>query len=329
MKVKALKIFGISALAVALLVGCFGYYRYTNAYPTSDDAYVKANIVYLKSQVTGTIATVNVENYQPVKAGQLLFTIDPSSYEYARDQAKALYLLDQSKVGVLLAQVKVADAELKKAQADLFLAKENNDRVSALVNNHQASPQEGDQAKGAYLSAQAEVLAKEENRDQAQKNVSVGEHQLEVSQANLKTAELNLSYTQVYAPTSGQLAQLTLRPGSLVNSGDTLVSIVENGSWWVEVNYKETQLGSIHAGQPSEIQLDMYSGHSFTGKVVEVSPSSGATFSLLPPENATGNWVKVVQRYPVKVSLILTPEEKTHYPLRVGASSTVKVDVTQ
>jgi membrane fusion protein (multidrug efflux system) len=285
--------------------------------------------VYLKSQVAGKIATVNVENYDAVKPGQLLFTIDPSAYEYARDQAKALALLDQSKLTVLVAQVKVAEAELEKAQADLFLAKENNDRVSALVLNHQASDQEGDQAKGAYLAAQAEVLAMRESRDEAEKNVSVGEHQLEVSQANLKNAELNLSYTHVYAPTSGRLSQLTLRPGSIVATGDSLVALVEDGSWWVEVNYKETQLGSIHAGQPAEIHMDMYPDHSFKGKVIEVSPSSGATFSLLPPENATGNWVKVVQRYPVKVSLMLTPEEKARYPLRVGASSKVKVEVTQ
>jgi membrane fusion protein, multidrug efflux system len=321
------KALALSALGLVMVLGSVFYYQYSQKHPSSDDAYVNAHVIYLAPQVDGTVLSVAVENNQTIKAGQILFKIDPAPYQYAKDQAVATLKLDQSKLSEALANVVVAEANLKQAQADLFTAKANEQRISILVKEHQASPQEGDQAQGAYLSAQAKVLAMEASVIAAQKNVSVAEHEVEVSEANLKTAELNLSYTDVIAPAAGRLSEFMVRPGNYVIAGTSLFQLVEEDLWWVDTNYKETQIQHIHSGQVARIKMDMYPGHIFKGTVFALSPSSGASFSLLPPENATGNWVKVVQRYPVQVNLELTDAEKSAYPLRVGASSNVTVDV--
>ncbi len=322
------KILSFIVLALVLVVGSVEYYGYTKQHPSSNDAYLNAHVVYITPQVSGQVQSLEVENYQSVKAGQLLFTIEPKAYQYAADQAEAMFLLDKAKYSVLLSQVQVANANLKKAEADLFTAKTNNDRISALVKNHQASPQEGDEAMGAYLAAQAQVSAMQESVVEAQKNVEVGKCQIEISAANAAAAALNLSYTQVTAPAAGRLAQFFVRPGDYVVSGRQVFELVEEGSWWIDTNYKETQLENIRSGQSAHITLDMYPNHVFSGKVAYISPSSGAAFSLLPPENATGNWVKVVQRYPVQINMELSEDEKSQYPLRVGASASVNVDVS-
>lgn len=141
----------------------------------------------------------------------------------------------------------------------------------------------------------------------------------------LAKAELDLSYTRVVAPKNGKIANLTLRQGSMVEAGAPLFALVETDEWWVKANFKETELARIHRGQPASIELDMYPGHSFHGEVQSINPASGTAFSLLPPENATGNWVKVTQRFPVKV-MIKNPDAA--HPLRVGASSQVVIDTS-
>jgi membrane fusion protein (multidrug efflux system) len=321
-----LKVMGLSLVGIFLVLGSGVYYQYTKRYPSSDDAYLNANIVQMATQVNGQVSEINIQNYKYVTQGQMIFKLDPRAYEYARDQAAVLILLDQSKVNVLSDALKVSEANLQKAQADLFIAEGNNQRVSTLLKNHQASEQDGDQAMGAYLSAKAQVSAMSSAYLEAQQDLEVAKHQVEIAQSDLKTAELNLSYTQIKAPTSGYVSQFALRPGSLVSAGDNLFELVDDQDWWVDANYKETQLARIRPEQAAKIRMDMYPDHVFKGKVLEISPNSGSSFSLLPPENATGNWVKVVQRYPVKVELLMTQEEKKLYPPRVGASTTVTVD---
>ncbi len=321
-----IKIAGVSLLGLVLVLGGVIYDRHTTRYPSSDDAYVNANIIQIATQVDGQVNHIAVQNYQHVIAGQSLFNLDPRAYEYAKEQASAMILLDQSKVSVLSDALQVAQANFQKSQADLFMADENNKRVSALLKNHQASEQDGDQVMGAYLSAKAQVSAMSSAYLEAQQDLEVAKHQVEIAQADLKQAELNLSYTQITAPSSGYVSQFSLRSGSLVAAGSPLFKLVEDQTWWVDANYKETQLARIKIGQRATIQMDLYPDHRFNGKVFAISPNSGSSFSLLPPENATGNWVKVVQRYPVKIELLMTPEEQKLYPPRVGASSSVVVD---
>ena len=321
-----IKVLGLTSLGVVLVVASGLYYQYTENYPSSDDAYVNANVIYMAAEVGGKVTAVNVQNYEYVTQGQILFELDPKPYQYSKDHASAIVAVDEARADALSDQVKVAEANWEKAKADLFVAKENNERVSTLVKNHQASDKDGDQAMGTYLAAQAEVSATEESYLEAQKDLLVQKHQIESDEALLKTADLNLSRTKITAPASGYLSQFFLRPGGLVNAGDNLFELVDDSAWWIDANYKETQLDRIKPGQSSTIKMDLYPGEVFQGKVLSISPSSGSSFSLLPPENATGNWVKVVQRYPVKIQLLLTPDQKSRYQPRVGASATVKVD---
>lgn len=181
---------------------------------------------------------------------------------------------------------------VNKARAQLELDQKNAERLLTLSNEGRAAKAEGDEAKA----------------------------KLEVSKANLAEAELNLQYTEVKAPAAGHITNLSLREGDIVDAGKPLFALVESVGWWVDANYKETQLTRIHPGQKAKVEIDMYPGQVFEGVVDSISHGSGAAFSLLPPENATGNWVKVTQRFTVKVKLLNSDPER---PFRVGASATV------
>jgi len=320
------KILLLTALGLALVSFATAYYFYSEIYPSTEDAYLNGNVINMATQVDGVVDQVDVQNYQKVHQGQKLFSLDPRPYEYAKEQAAATLSLDQAKVLSSVEAINVAQANWEKAKADLFVATATNARIQTLVKENQASAQQGDQTLGGELSAKAAVLSAAESLEEAKRNLDVAKHQLDVASAALKTATLNLSYTQVFSPVDGYLVQFTLRPGTVVEALQSQFMLIDNQHFWVEVNYKETQLSRIRVGQTAEIRMDMYPGVTFQGKVIDLSGSSGANFSLLPPENATGNWVKVVQRYPVKVSLEETPEQIKKYPLRIGASAWVQIN---
>lgn len=250
-----------------IIIGTYGYWRYQNLYPSTDNAYVQANIVNIAAQVTGPLEHIYVEDHQAVKKGEPLFDILATAYE----------------------------ADFKKAEAEKNLAEKNAQRIIALTQKGYAPQSAADEA----LST------------------------LSLARATLERAKLNLSFTHVTAPASGTLINFNLRQGSSVNPGFVLFSLVEEQGWWVDANYKETQLKSIHPGQKATIELDLYPNHVFKGIVEKVSVGSGSAFSLLPAENATGNWVKVTQRFPVKIKI---QDMDSQYPLRVGASATVTID---
>lgn len=195
-----------------------------------------------------------------------------------------------------------AQAAVAAQQAALLLAQQNADRILKLVAIGQMPKASGDQAQSQLDSAKANLLA---------------------DQAQLDSAKLDLQHTQVTAPGDGVLAQFLLQPGNNVVANTTLFMIIEQNNFWIDANFKETQLAYIRPGQSAKITLDMYPDHSFTGKVDAVSSASGAVFSLLPPENASGNWVKVTQRFPVKI-VIQDPDPA--YPLRAGATATATID---
>lgn len=197
------------------------------------------------------------------------------------------------------AAVANAEAMLAKAEAETSIARITDERTRALVVKHAASSQEGDIADARLKSAEA-----------AQR----------IAEAGLATARLNLAYTRVSAPVSGWVTNLTLRTGDVVAAGRPLFAIVSNEEYWIDANFRETDLYRIHPGQSALIRVDMYPDHTFHGEVKSISSGSGSAFSLLPPENATGNWVKVTQRVPVRVRVLDTDP---NYPLRIGTSVTV------
>lgn len=275
--------FGVIVGFILLIIIAVAW-RHIVTHPSTDNAYVQANIVNIAPQVTGAVVKIAVQNHQAVTAGQVLFVIDPRPFQYALGNADAL---------------------VAQRQAELLLSQQNAQRILKLVDQKQLPPANGDTATANLNSAKAALVAAQDQQQQAQ---------------------LNLQHTQVVAPAAGVITNFTLRVGTTVTVNQDLFALIEQDSWWVDANFKETQIKRIHAGQPVDIELDMYPGVNFNGTVQAVSAGSGAIFSLLPPENATGNWVKVTQRFPVKI-MINSNDHK--YPLRVGASADVTVDTTK
>lgn len=270
----------VGALVVISLY--FGF-RYVARHPSTDDAYVQANTINVAAQVTGPVATILIKDHEMVKAGQLLFTVDPKPFQIAVDKTAA---------------------NVAAQEAALVLAEQNAKRILELVSRGQESKASGDQAQSQLDSAKATLLA---------------------GQAQLNQTKLDLQNTQITAPSNGIVTQFLLRPGNNVIANNTLFMIVEQDHFWVDANFKETQVAQIKSGQPVKIVLDMFPKHHFNGVVDAVSSASGSVFSLLPPENASGNWVKVTQRFPVKI-LIQNPDPA--FPLRAGATVTATIDTT-
>ncbi len=318
---------GLLFVAVAAILLGSTYYFYENHYyPSTDDAYVSANIPYIASQINGQIATVNVLDHQAVKKGTVLFTIDPTPFQDALDQAQAQYLVAQQQYKADQEAIKVAAANLASAQAELVLNQKNSMRMQELVKEGYASTQDGDQSTANLKAAQASLDGDMASLSQAKENLLTQASQIKVAEANLNTAKLNLSYTVITAPVDGIVSDLTLRPGMVVTAGNNLFAMVNSiNEYWVNANYKETALQRIKPGQSAIIKLDLYPGVQFKGIVQSISAADGTTFSLLPAENATGNWVKVTQRFVVKI-IIPHSAEQAAYPLRVGASAEVTVN---
>ena len=315
----------VAAVTLAVVGGAAWYWRFHQLYAVTEDAYVGAHVVQMSSQVTGPAIAVPVKNNQYVRKGALLFAIDPAPYRIAVERAHAQLTLAQQNTGAAGAEVQAARAQVAQMQAQLQNAESNSRRTAALVKDNFLSRQAGGDTLTQQRTAQAALRAAEAKLAQAESNLgSSNTSQIKLAQASLAQAELNLSYTKVYAPADGYVTNLTLQPGTTVNAGQLQFAFVESRDYWVDANFKETDLRHIRAGQQAKVVVDMYPNHPFSGVVESLSSGSGAVFSLLPPQNATGNWVKVTQRVPVRVH-ILNPAPQ--YPLRIGTSATVTVDL--
>lgn len=294
---------------------------------STDDAYVNANIVQISPQISGRVNQVYVRNNEHVKKGQPLFDIDPDIYQIAVNRARAELSQAYQSVEEKKAAVLAARAEVAVRKAEWIVAKSTAERTLKLVKRRVLSQQTGDDAAASLQRAIASLAAAQANLDKA--TIDLGQssdenNQIQLAKANLQNAELHLSYTQVKAPCEGVIANLTLRAGTVVTTFQPLFALINNGEFWIDTNLKETDLKNISPGQTAEIHVDMYRGHVFKGVVESISPGSGAVFSLLPPQNATGNWVKITQRVPVRVKVTDTLAK---FPLRIGTSATVKIKI--
>ena len=313
-----------SAVAAVLITGSALYYHHRTLYPSTDDAYVHAHIVYISPEVSGQIAKLYVESYQHVEKGQELFAINPKPFLIALASAKAN--LKQTALQLKAAQSTVAAAKSKLAasQARLYSIKKNTQRTLSLVKQHYSSASAGDNAISSLGVAKADVAAAQSYLHEAERNLAVIKNaKIEAAKAKVASAQLNLSYTTIRAPSAGYIADFNLRIGADVSAYQPLFTIVENQQWWIKANFKETELTRLRVGQTATITLDMYPNHIFHGVIEHISHASGTTFSIMPPENATGNWVKVTQRFPVRIKITGV---NTHYPLRVGASANITVN---
>ncbi|MGH8225426.1 MAG: HlyD family secretion protein [Gammaproteobacteria bacterium] len=314
-----------------LLAVVLWYYLAHRGYVSTDDAFVQANVVTISSQVAGRVITVAVHENEQVAKGAVLFTLDAAPYEAAYEAAQAKLATTADRVQAMKAQYQALDAQIAGAESQVAyltrevkrqgpLAKKNvitNAKLDALRTELEQA-----EKKVATLKAQrAEALASlGGNPDQALADNS----DYRAAAAALVRAKLNLSYTTIRAPADGVAGPVVVRPGDVLAPGRAALPLVETGMVWIKANFKETALTHMRPGEPATISVDSYPDRSWKGRVASISPASGESFALLPPQNASGNWVKVVQRIPVRIEIERRPGDPV---LRSGMSAEVTVYV--
>lgn len=294
------------------------FLHYFKTHITTDDAYVQGHVHWISPRIEGTVTTVAVDDNQLVKEDQVLFTLDPATYEASLDQAKADFSLAEWKLKEAEINYKAAQADLLLSQAQLEQAKRDLRRAEALLKKAVIPQERYDTTFTNYKVNDAGFNVATERVKQAKIMIDTARANVENQKARLDSALLNVQYTIINAPVAGYITSKTVEVGQRVKPGMSLLAIVLLNDVWIEANYKETQLKRIKVGQPVIITVDTYPGKKFSGRVESIQTGSGSAFSLFPPENATGNWVKVVQRIPVKI--VLEKGQNQNLPLRVGMS---------
>jgi membrane fusion protein, multidrug efflux system len=277
----------------------------------TDDAQIEGHIDPVLPRVSGYVGAVLVDDNQSVAAGSVLVRIDPKDLQARLEQAEASRANARAAVAVARANVAVARTNVSKTADDLV-------RYAALRKKQEISQQQYDAARAASVAASAELEA-------ALRHVTAAEAEVGRKQADLESARLQLSYATILAPVSGVVSKKAVEVGQFVQAGQPLLAIVQDRNVWVVANYKETQLRKMRVGQPATIEVDAYPSKDFHARVQSIAAATGAKFALLPPDNATGNFTKVVQRVPVKIEFTDPPDPK--HPLRVGMNVTSIVTV--
>lgn len=340
-----------------LIGGSYGTYKYLHslAHESTDDAQIEKNMNPIIPRVAGYVTKVYVKDNDFVKKGDTLFTIDNRDYLVKVEEAQAAlisaegsYEASKADIGTAQANVSVSDANIQSASGSIETAKirlnrASNDfeRYANLYKNRSITKQQFEQAEAAKLEAQSQlrILQEQQKASTFQKNVAsaktnVSNKQVAVASANIKRAQaileaakLNLDYTTVIAAIDGQVSKISIQPGQFLQPGQSLFYIINNNEAWVTANFKETQLNKMVVGQKVTIKVDAYPDTDFEGTVASFSPATGARFSILPPDNATGNFVKTIQRLPVKISLNPSNEPEKIKLLRPGMNVDVDVHI--
>jgi membrane fusion protein (multidrug efflux system) len=322
----------LTILAAVVVVGViiYGLYwvLYARHFEGTNDAYVAGDIVSITSRESANVIALHADNTQAVRRGQLLIEFDPITAQVAMEAAEANLArtvrnvrTDFSKVTQTRAQLNAARVTLSQAQSDYRRRSSAGDAVSGEELHH---------AGDAVAGAQANVAAAESALAQAEASVQgtavAGNPDVLTAIARLRQAAITLGHMKLTAPVDGVVAQRTVQIGQQIAPGTPLMAVVPLQSVWIDANFKEGQLEDMRIGQPAEITADIYgSGVTYHGKIVGLGAGSGSAFALLPPQNASGNWIKIVQRVPVRIAL--DPKELNDHLLRVGLSVDVSVDV--
>ncbi|HET9862406.1 MAG TPA: HlyD family secretion protein [Steroidobacteraceae bacterium] len=326
------KIVKWSVAAVVLIAGivvAVHYWRLSRIYVTTDNAYVNANRIEMAAQVSGPVSALYVRDQQAVQAGELLLQIDPQPYQLAVQAAEAQLEMVNQTNSENRAAVAAAQALVAQRMAELNNARSTEQRAVELTKQKLISKQSAETTATEAATAAAAVRAAQANLEQATSALGKAGSQnaaVRAAAAKLAQAQLDLAHTRITAPASGYIANLELRPGSMVQAGVPLFTVIGDNEYWVDANFKETELRRVQPGQKARIVVDMYPHHPFKGEVQSLSGGAGQAFSLLPAQNATGNWVKVTQRVPVRVR-VLDPDPK--FPLRIGTTATVRVQAPE
>jgi membrane fusion protein (multidrug efflux system) len=315
-----------AVVVIGAIIGVISWLM-MRGYQTTDDAFIEGHIIQVSARISAEVEAVNFTDNQEVKKGDVLIELDPRDYQVALEKAEAQLLEAQAQVRQAQAQAIQAHAQLAQQSAQSDIAGINFNRDSSLYQKdlRAIAKQDVDTTKASLEAAQATVGAAQAAVDAAQSEVGSAQAAVTVAQAAVDNAKLMLSYTKIPAAESGRITHKTVEPGNFVAAGQTLFSLVQHDVW-VTANFKETQLARMKPGQPVRVRVDAFPGRDFKAHVDSFQLGTGSRFSLLPAENATGNYVKVVQRVPVKI--VFDEPLDTLLGLAPGMSVEPRVDVT-
>ena len=336
------------AATVAVAGIAYGIYWATvlNHFESTDNAYVQGNVVQITPQLSGTVIAINADDTDHVKAGQLLVRLDPADAQISLDQAEAQLAQTVREVrtvyannSTLRAQIALREADLARAQSDVARAQDDVSRRAPLLATGAVGKEEFNHVTSALAASKSGVAAAQSAvvaaREQLASNqtltdgIAVEQHPNVLrASARVREAYLAMKRADLLAPVDGYVAKRSVQLGARVQAGAPLMSVIALNHVWVEANFKESQLQNLRLGQPVELIADVYGKKvAYHGSIEGLGAGTGAAFALLPAQNATGNWIKVVQRVPVRVAL--DGKELVEHPLRVGLSMEVKVDVSK
>jgi len=331
---KNKKLIWLGILICIIAAGVFIYFHYLSGRVYTDDAFIRGHVSPVSPKIDGTVRRVLVKDNEWVNEGQKLVILDDSSRTVNLEKAKAELEMAKAKVEKARSAILMKQKALDVAEADLTSDKAEFDRITKdleryrnLVKKNEVSQQQYESKLSAYISAKSGVYADEKRIESAKSDIKLAEAELKVavsdvnsSRAGVDDADLNLGYTVITAPVSGRVTEKTVEEGQVVHRGQPLLALVKK-DLWVIANFKETQITHMKLNQEVEIEVDAYPDHKFRGHIDSFQYGSGAAFSLLPPENATGNYVKVTQRIPVKIVFDdLDEETLSKYVLGPGMS---------
>ena len=317
----------------ALLIAVtLGYYALNANYVATDNAYIRQDKVAVSTEVGGRVVEVAVRENQHVKAGDLLFRIDPEPYRLAVADADAAIANAEARLDTLQTNYTASDVDIAKATKDVAFYEQEYQRQVELIKTRVTTKAALDTAEHKLSEARSQLATARADAAKAKAALSTGRSRTNVNPAVLAArvqkdkALLNLSRTEIRAPADGIASQSSkLQVGQLMVQGLTALSIVKDHLSWVEANFKETDIGNMRIGPPVAIEVDSYSGMKLNGRVESIGAGTGSEFSILPAQNATGNWVKVTQRIPVRIAI----DGKPAHPLIAGLSTYVRVNISK
>ena len=338
---------GLQAIAAAIAVSglVWGGWHWVSGrhHVSTDNAYVMGHVLQITPQITGTVVAIQAEETDFVRAGQVLVELDASDARVALEQAQAQLAQTVREARALFAntaalgaQVKLREADVQRAQTDVQRAQDDVNRRAPLVPRGAVSQEEFQHVSAQLSAAKSGLNVAQSALDAAKEQFNAGQTQTEGTRieshpnvaraaAKMREAYLGLQRVNLLAPIDGHIAKRSVQVGQRVQAGAPLMTLVALNQLWVDANFKESQLNELHIGQSAELEADVYGNKvTFHGKVAGLGAGTGSAFSLLPAQNATGNWIKVVQRVPVRI--LLDAQELTEHPLRVGLSMDVTVD---
>jgi membrane fusion protein (multidrug efflux system) len=322
-------VLGAVVLAAAVIYGVY-WLVYARYFESTDDAYVGGNVVTITSKENATVLALHADNTQTVKQGQLLIEMDPAIPTVNLQAAQANLARVVRNVRAQFSKSDSGAAELNQARVALAQAQDDYARRQKAYDTQSVSGEELAHARDAVAAARAAVTAAQGGLSQTNASIEGTDiaHNPEVlaAEAQLRAAAIVFGHMRIIAPLDGVIAQRTVQAGQQVGAGTPLMAVVPLSNVWIDANFKEVQLARMRVGQPVTVKADIYGGSvTYHGNIEGLGAGSGSAFALLPPQNASGNWIKIVQRVPVRI--VLDPKELAAHPLRIGLSVTVDADV--